>query len=68
MFPDDWVKRPSTNIDESASVASDELLKATLQVGGCTVIQYTFPWPKWQFLCFIVEQYHIVGLANKDST
>jgi hypothetical protein len=68
MLPDYWLNRPSGYFDESAKIAFDELLNKTLSLGGCPTIQFTLPWPKWQFLCYIADHHDIAlhGSGNPN--
>ena len=59
ILPDYWLARPSVDGDERAHVAFDELLETTLTMGGCPTIDFTLPWPKWHFLCYVAEQHDI---------
>jgi len=59
MLPDYWLTRPTENFDERAQVAFDELLDSTLRVGGCPTIEFTLPWSKWQFLCYLADHHDI---------
>jgi hypothetical protein len=59
MLPDYWLTRPSVNFDARTQIAFDELLNTTLGIGGCPTIQFTLPWPKWQFLCHVAEHHDI---------
>jgi hypothetical protein len=66
MVPDYWLTRPNENIDKETQLAFDELLKTTLSSDGCPPIQYTLPWPKWQFLCHIADQHDIALHGSGD--
>lgn len=66
VLPDYWLKRPSPAGDESAQRAFAELLAATLRMGGCPTIDYTLPWPKWQFLCHVADQ-HAIALHGSGA-
>jgi len=66
MLPDYWMTRPSVNFDDTARIAFDELLDATLRVGGCPSIQYSLPWPKWQFLCHVADHHNIALHGSGD--
>jgi hypothetical protein len=68
MLPDYWLTRPSTNFDVGAQVAFDELLNTTLGIGGCPTIQFTLPWPKWQFLCHVADQHDIALHGSGNPT
>ena len=59
MLPDYWLTRPSVNVDEGIQNAFDELLHTTLSTDGCPTIEYTLPWPKWQFLCHLSDHHDI---------
>ena len=66
MLPDYWLTRPNQNFDEGTQNAFDELLDTTLRIDGCPTIQFTLPWPKWQFLCHIADQYDIALHGSGD--
>ncbi len=59
MLPDYWLTRPSLNFDENIRLAFDDLLHRALSMGECPSIQFTLPWPKWQFLCHVADQHDI---------
>ncbi len=59
ILPDYWLTRPSVDSDERAHLAFDALLETTLAIGGCPTIDFTLPWPKWHFLCYVAEQHDI---------
>lgn len=59
MLPDYWLTRPSANFDERTQLAFDELLNRTLSSVGCSTIQFTLPWSKWQFLCYLADHHDI---------
>ena len=67
-LPDYWLTRPGVTFDERTQIAFDELLHATLSSNGCPTIQFTLPWPKWQFLCYLADQRDIAlhGSGNPD--
>ena len=66
ILPDYWLTRPGVNFDERTQAAFDELLKATLDMGGCPTIEFTLPWPKWQFLCHIADHHDIALHGSGD--
>lgn len=66
ILPDYWLTRPNANYDESTLSTFAELLDATLGIGGCPAIQFTLPWPKWQFLCHIAE-HHAIALHGSGD-
>jgi hypothetical protein len=68
ILPDYWLTRPDLPMDESRQLAFDELLNTALSRGDCPEIQYTLPWPKWQFLCYLADQHNLAmhGSGNPD--
>jgi hypothetical protein len=68
MLPDYWLTRPGVTFDERTQIAFDELLHAATGSGGCPVIEFTLPWPKWQFLCHVADRHDIAlhGSGNPD--
>ena len=66
MLPDYWLTRPDGHVDETAQVAFDELLNTTLHTGGCPTIEFTLPWPKWQFLCHLADRHDIALHGSGD--
>jgi len=66
VLPDYWLRRPIEDIDEAATTAFDELLQSTLSLGGCPTINYTLPWPKWQFLCHLADHHDIAMHGSGD--
>jgi hypothetical protein len=59
LLPDYWLTRPQEHVDEAMQPAFEELLNTTLSIPGCPTIQYTLPWPRWQFLCYIADHHAI---------
>jgi len=68
ILQDYWLTRPSVNFDERVQDAFDELLNRTLSIGACPTIEFTLPWPKWQFLCYLADHHNIAmhGSGNPD--
>jgi hypothetical protein len=66
MLPDYWLTRPIVNVDKTMQIAFDELLHATLDTGGCLTIPFNFPWPKWQFLCYVADHHDIALHGSGD--
>jgi hypothetical protein len=68
MLPDYWLTRPNVTLEEKTQVVFDKLLKTTFSIGGCPTIQYSLPWPKWQFLCHAADMDDIAlhGSGNPD--
>jgi hypothetical protein len=68
LLPNYWLKRPSEDVDEKTQLAFDELLKTTLRIGGCPVIDFALPWPKWQFLCYVANHHDIALHGSGDPS
>lgn len=68
VLPDYWLTRPSVNFDEATQNAFDELLNITLSRRECSTIEFTLPYPKWQFLCYLADHRDIAmhGSGNPD--
>lgn len=66
MLPDYWLTRPIASFEVGAKSAFDELLVTTLSLGGCPTIQFTLPWPKWQFLCHLADHHDIALHGSGD--
>ena len=66
LLPDYWLTRPTENFDAEAQIAFDELLNTTLGMGGCPTIQFSLPWPKWQFLCHLADHQDIALHGSGD--
>ena len=68
MLPEYWLTRPDVHLDEGAQKAFDTLLDATLRSGGCPLIEFSLPWPKWQFLCHLADHRDIALHGSGAST
>jgi len=66
MLPDYWLTRPNANFDEKVQSDFDELLNTTLSLGGCPTIEFTLPWQKWQFLCYVADHHDIALHGSGD--
>ena len=66
MLPDYWLTRPGVDVDERTLIAFDDLLNKTLGTGGCPTIDFTLPWPKWQFLCHLADHHDIALHGSGD--
>ena len=66
ILPDYWLTRPGMNFDETTQSAFDELLNTTMSASGCPTIQFTLPYPKWQFLCHLADHHHIAMHGSGD--
>lgn len=68
LLPDYWLPRPRASVDANTHAAFDDLLNAALGSDGCPTIEYSLPWPKWQFLCHIADQHDIALHGSGDPT
>ncbi len=66
LLPDYWLTRPDVRVDERAESAFEQLLETTLDIGGCPTIEFTLPWPKWQFLCHVADR-HAIALHGSGA-
>jgi len=66
MLPEYWLTRPNVTFDERTQIAFDELLNTIRRFEECLTIQYTLPWPKWQFLCYLAD-YHDIALHGSGD-
>ncbi len=67
ILPDYWMTRPGANLDEAARNAFDELFNMIISAGGCLAIEYTLPYPKWQFLCYLADRHNIALHGSGNS-
>lgn len=68
MLPDYWLIRPTVNFDEETQTAFDELLDATLSIGGCPTLEFNLPQSKWQFLCYCADHRDIALHGSGDPS
>ena len=68
MLPDYWLTRPGVNFDESTQIAFDELLNTTINANGCPAMEFTLPYPKWQFLCYLSDHHSIALHGSGDPS
>lgn len=50
-----------------AAAAFDALFARSLAGGTNTLINYDLPWPRWQFICHIVEQRHLIAHGSQNG-
>lgn len=60
ILPDYWLQRPDIEIDSQTRSDSDQLYARVKAAGTNSLIDYTFPIPKWQFLCYLADQHGVV--------
>src|SRR5690349_1918883 len=56
LLPDYWLLRPPMEFGEEEARACDALLAKARTQGVDRFLDYTLPFPKWQFLCYVAEQ------------
>ena len=68
ILPDYWLTRPGGDLDEKTKNSFDELLQTAVNVSGCPTIEFTLPYPRWQFLCYLADHHDIAlhGSANAN--
>jgi hypothetical protein len=66
MLPDYWLQRPQIAIDSQTRSDFDQLFARVKAAGTNTWIDYTFPVPKWQFLCYLADQQGVVLHGTGD--
>jgi hypothetical protein len=66
MLPDYWLQRPKIEIDYQTRSDIDKLLARVKVAGSNTRIDYAFPVPKWQFLCYLADQQGVVLHGTGD--
>jgi hypothetical protein len=67
ILPDYWLQRPKIEIDPKTRSEIDQLFARVKASGMHTHIEYTFPIPRWQFLCYLSDQYGVVLHGTGDS-
>jgi len=66
MLPDYWLQRPTIEIDSQTRSDIDQLVAKIKAAGTNNQIKYTFPVPKWQFLCYLADQHGVVLHGTGD--
>jgi hypothetical protein len=66
ILPDYWLTRPSMSLAKESELAFIGLLKTAINTSGCPTIQYALPIPKWQFLCYAADHYHLAFHGSGD--
>jgi hypothetical protein len=66
MLPDYWLKRPNMEISSQTRSDFDQLFTRIKAAGTNTWIDYTFPVPKWQFLCYLADHWGVVLHGTGD--
>lgn len=66
-LPDYWLQRPNLEIDSQTRTEIDQLFARAISAAINTRIDYTFPIPKWQFLCYLADQHGVVLHGTGDA-
>lgn len=66
MLPDYWLPRPKIELDPHTCSEFDLLLVSVKAEETITKIDYKFTVPKWQFLCYLADQWNIVMHGTGD--
>jgi hypothetical protein len=66
VLPDYWLQRPKININSKTRSDIDHLLESVKIAREITNINYSFPIPKWQFLCYLCDKNAIVLHGTGD--
>lgn len=69
-LPDYWLTLPPVRLEETQAAACDALLQQAIARGPDAWLDYTLPIPKWQFLCYVVQQHDLAlhGSGNPAIT
>lgn len=65
-LPDYWLQRPVMDMDPQTRSDIDLLLHRLKAAGKPIRIDYTFPIPKWQFLCYLADQHGVILHGTGD--
>jgi hypothetical protein len=65
---DYWLRIPALNLDDDIKRSFDNILNLTINSENNLVIQYSLSIPKWQFLCYLADNYSYAlhGSNNKN--
>ena len=66
ILPDYWLRRPDMEIDSQTRSDFDQLFARLKAAGANTRIDYTFPAPKWQFVCYLADHWGVVLHGTGD--
>ncbi len=66
MLPDYWLQRPNIEIDPQIHSDFEQLFAMVKASETNTWIDYTFPAPKWYFLCYLADQMGVVMHGTGD--
>ncbi len=67
ILPDYWLQRPIMEINSQTRSDFDRLLARLKAEAANTRIDYTFPVPKWQFLCYLADQHGVILHGTGDT-
>ena len=66
MLPDYWLQRPNMEITSQTRSDFDQLFARIKAARTNTRIDYTFPVPKWQFVCYLADHWGVVLHGTGD--
>ena len=66
MLPDYWLQRPNLEITSQTRSEFDQLFARLRAAGTNARIDYTFPVPKWQFVCYLADHWGVVLHGTGD--
>jgi hypothetical protein len=66
ILPDYWLTRPPLELGSQLRSEFDQLFAKLKTANANTRIAYTFPAPKWQFLCYLADQLGVVLHGTGD--
>ena len=66
-LPSHFVTRPPMPGAEAAA-AFETLFDRAVSAGPNTLIEYDLPWPRWQFVCHIVESRQLIAHGSQNGT
>ncbi len=67
ILPDYWLPRPKIELDPQIRSEFDQLLARIKDRGTPYRVDYTYPVPKWQFLCYLADQHGVVLHGTGDA-
>ncbi len=66
VLPDYWLQRPAMAIDAQTRSQFDKLYARLNSAESNSLIDYRFPVPKWQFLCYLADRHGVILHGTGD--
>ena len=60
ILPDYWMLRPGPAPEPAAIQAFEQLRLEQVAPGGNRLVDYTLPYPRWQFLCWLADVHGMI--------